>query len=44
MGGWEREMNGEEGDVERNRTDIYPSVSDYYALPLSLCEGEGERE
>ena len=22
MGGWEREMNGEEGDVDRNRTDI----------------------
>ena len=31
-GGWEREMNGEEGDVERNKTDIYPLVSGYFAL------------
>ena len=44
IGGWEREMNGEEGDVERNRTDIYSSVSGYFAYSLSWWEGEGERE
>jgi hypothetical protein len=32
-------MNGDEGDVERNRTDIYSSVSDYFALSLSWWEG-----
>jgi len=39
VGGWEREMNGEEGDVERKRTDICSSAFGYFHY--LACVGYG---
>jgi hypothetical protein len=40
MGGWERVMNGEEGDVERKRTDICSSA--YLFMNYLAYVGYGE--